>query len=92
MRIDEFEAIEEPSGSGSSVSYEEALYETVKVAALVEITKVSSTFSANTAQTVLHIAYPNRSINDLNRDWKKAYTRALKKEKFNLSLKVGKID
>ncbi len=79
MRIDEFETIAEPSGS--SVSYEEAVYQAATVAALVEITSVSSGFSENTARTVLLIAYPNHSINELAKDWKKAYRISYKKEK-----------
>jgi hypothetical protein len=86
MRIDEI--------SSTAVPYEKAVEEAAKVYAMTKL--IAGDFNANTAQTVLLIAYPNRSINDRDRDWNEAVKRQLKivgrdvkKQKFVSGLKRG---
>lgn len=86
MRIDEI--------SNAAVPYEEAVEKAAKVYALTQ--GGVGDFNANTAQTVLLIAYPNRSINDRDKDWNEAVKRQTevvarerKKQKFVSGLQRG---
>ena len=81
MRLDEI--------SNPGVSYEKAVEEAAKVRALAEI--AGGEFSGNTAKTVLGIVYPGRSYNDREKDWNEAVKRQIKKQKFIMGIKVGKI-
>lgn len=88
MRLDEFESV---GGESSSVSYEDALRKAVKIAALCEITNCGN-FDDNTAHAMLSISHPGHSYNEIKSDWKKAYVVSVKKEKFKMNLKIGKIE
>ncbi len=75
--------------TSEGVSYEEALREAAKVKALTVI--ATGDFDDNTARTVLSIAFPNHSYNELEKDWNKAVKEQIKKQKFVMGIRHGKV-